>query len=138
MIKISKLADYAMVLMHRLSPDSSASCSAKQLAAATAIPLPTVSKVLKLLSEANLVRAHRGAQGGYWLATPPEQIAVTQVIEAIDGPFAITECNLSESSCSLSVCCELRSSWQFINQQVVSVLEKISLQDMQQQMRSHA
>lgn len=132
MLKISKLADYAMVLMHRLSCDDTQSLSAKQLADRTIIPQPTVSKVLKLLSDAHLVQSTRGVQGGYRLAYPAADISVAAVIQAIDGQFAMTECNLPINSCGFKECCELRSNWQFINDKVLALLNSITILDMQQ------
>jgi FeS assembly SUF system regulator len=131
MLKISKLADYAMVLMHALA-EQAVSLSAKQLAELSNIPLPTVSKVLKLLSDANLVEGSRGALGGYRLVQLPQAISVAAVLQAIDGHFALTECNLPDNSCTLSQYCGLRSNWQSINQRVLNLLEKISIADMQQ------
>lgn len=131
MLKISKLADYAMVLMHRLSCDEGHSMSAKQLADRTVIPQPTVSKVLKLLSDAKLVQSTRGVQGGYRLASSPREVTVASVIQAIDGQFAMTECSLPLNSCGFTECCELRSNWQFINDKVLALLNSITILDMQ-------
>ena len=131
MLKISKLADYAMVLMHLLS-QTGESLSAKQLAEMSNIPLPTVSKVLKLLSDASLVEASRGALGGYKLVRLPKDISVAEVLQAIDGQFALTECNLPQGACTLTPYCGLRMNWQVINQRVRQLLEQISIQDMQQ------
>lgn len=131
MLKISRLADYGMVLMHRLIDDHSAKLSAKQLADVTRIPLPTVSKLLKQLSDAKLVYSERGVQGGYRLLRPPETINVAEVISAIDGEIALTDCLSQGSTCNLIEYCGLRSNWQYINNQVTSLLAGISILDMQ-------
>lgn len=131
MLKISRLADYAVVLMHRLSVDSSKTYSANGLADRCHIPAPTVSKVLKLLSDAKLVTSVRGVQGGYHLMKDPAAISIADVLLAIDGEMALTDCSLSDSTCGLLKHCELRSNWRYINDQVSQLLAKISLLDMQ-------
>ena len=134
MLKISRLADYGMVLMHQLTNIESEKLSAKQLADASRIPLPTVSKLLKRLTEARLVQSVRGVQGGYRLLRAPELINVAQVISAIDGEIALTDCSSQETTCSLIEHCGLRSNWQYINTQVTHLLANISIQDMQTSM----
>lgn len=132
MLKISRLADYSMVLMHGLSQPDSNLYSATQLADQSSIPLPTVSKVLKLLSDAGLVTATRGVQGGYRLARTPSTTSVADVIAAIDGDLALTECSETLDQCALSGSCQLRSNWQYISKQVQQMLSQISIADMQQ------
>lgn len=136
MLKISRLADYAVVLMHRLSMDTSKTYSASELADRCHVPAPTVSKVLKLLSDAKLITSIRGAQGGYHLMKDPAAISIADVLLAIDGEMALTDCSLSDSTCSLLKHCELRSNWRYINDQVNQLLAKISLLDMQSSVAS--
>ena len=131
MLKISRLADYAVVLMHRLSVDTSKTYSANELADRCHVPAPTVSKVLKLLSDAKLVMSIRGVQGGYHLVKDPASISIADVLLAIDGEMALTDCSLADSTCGLLEYCELRSNWRYINDQVSQLLSKISLLDMQ-------
>ena len=132
MLKISRLADYGMVLMHSLAKNQPLKLSAKQLADASHIPLPTVSKLLKCLSEVGLVQSLRGAQGGYRLGRSPQAISVADVIKAVDGGIALTDCVLSETTCSLIDRCELRGNWHYINDQVSYLLYQISILEMQQ------
>jgi FeS assembly SUF system regulator len=135
MLKISRLADYGTVLMHALTKNESSKLNAKQLADSSRVPLPTVSKLLKQLCEAGLVESERGVQGGYRLSRSPEHISVSDVISAIDGGIALTDCALSETTCSLIDHCELRGNWQYINEQVSHLLSQISILDMQKTMQ---
>ena len=129
MIKISKLADYATVIMDFLASQQSHRYSAALIATAVHISTPTVSKILKLLHEAQLVNSERGVNGGYQLSRPPEEISLTAIIAAIDGQPAMTECSKGDI-CSLNNVCHLRGNWQFINRLIVSMLNNVSVADM--------
>ena len=100
------------------------------------MPAPTVSKVLKLLSDAALVASVRGVQGGYHLAREPAAISLADVLRAIDGDMALTDCSLADSTCGLLEHCELRSNWRTINDRVSHLLATISIVDMQSDMRA--
>ncbi len=130
MLKISKLADYAMMLMCDLADDGEKVQSATQLSLQSGIPLPTASKVLKQLSDVALVKAVRGVQGGYLLAKPSAEISVADVIQAIDGYFALTECSLPSNNCLLTRQCTMRTGWQYLNVKVCNLLSSISITDM--------
>jgi FeS assembly SUF system regulator len=132
MIRMSKLADYGLVLMTQFlrSPDSDQNLSARQLAVETRLPLPVVSKVLKALTREGLLVSHRGASGGYSLSKAPSRISVAEVLEAVEGPFAMTECVEGSGDCRRELVCPVRSNWQRINVAVKNVLDAISLQDM--------
>lgn len=130
MLKISKLADYATVIMGHLAQHQAESQSATEVAEATKIPVPTVSKVLKLLNEAGLVVSVRGPSGGYHLKMVPSAISVGAIIAAIDGKPAITECSQQHSGCILESSCGHRANWRKINRAVINLLNKISLAEM--------
>ena len=106
--------------------------AARDLAVQTQIPEPTASKVLKKLARAGVVISQRGAKGGYALARPPRQIGVNEVIEAIEGPIAVTECSdeSTDSSCEYEPSCGVRANWQRINFAVHTALSEITLADM--------
>ena len=129
MLRISKLTDYGIVIATHL-----ASCEkshpVSDLSAETQIPAPTVAKVLKALAKAEVVVSSRGARGGYQLAHPAAAISVVQVIEALEGPIAVTECVDDETVCSHEQRCSVRANWQRINQAVYAALETIKLSDM--------
>jgi FeS assembly SUF system regulator len=132
MIRMSKLTDYAIVLLSQLarSPDQSLH-SARDLSAAAHIPVPTVNKLLRKLSRAGLLVSHRGANGGYSLARKASEISVGQVLLAMEGPVALTECGIEATGvCMLESSCPVRSSWQNINRAIRGALEGLSLSDM--------
>jgi FeS assembly SUF system regulator len=132
MLKVSKLTDYGIGLMtslaRRESPDP---VTARELSEVMGLPLPTVSKLLKVLSGQGLLLSTRGASGGYALARTPEQITLVDMVEALDGPMALTECSGSAAcACELEVACGLKANWNWINQQLLGTLRGITLQNM--------
>lgn len=130
MLKISKLADYAISIMHVLMLTTSESFSAAKLAKQTQIPEPTVSKILKLLTEASLLTSAQGPKGGYKLAKPAEMITLAELITAIDGKPAMTACCKTTYDCARDSICSHQNHWRKINEKVFSVLAGISLRDM--------
>ena len=125
------MTDYAVVLATHLAAVEGPH-AARDLAVQTQIPEPTASKVLKKLARAGVVVSQRGAKGGYALARSPEQIGVNEVIEAIEGPIAVTECldDTTDSSCEYETHCGVRANWQRINVAVHKALSEITLADM--------
>lgn len=130
MLRIAKLTDYATVLMVRLARDPARCFSAAQLADELGVPLPTVAKLLKSLLQARLLTSARGAVGGYTLAHAPHAISVADVVNAIEGPVALTECSLGKGNCSREKDCATRANWQLISRAVRVALETVSLADM--------
>jgi len=130
MLRIAKLTDYATVLMVRLARDPARCFSAAQLADELGVPLPTVAKLLKSLLQARLLTSARGAVGGYTLAHAPHAISVADVVKAIEGPVALTECSLGKGNCSREKDCATRANWQLISHAVRVALETVSLADM--------
>src|SRR5580692_10749980 len=92
MIKLGRLTDYAVTVLTQMVSDSARVWAASDLAEKAGLPPPTVSKVLKQLSKSGLVLAQRGAAGGYRLTRPPNTISVAAIVEAMDGPIALTQC----------------------------------------------
>ena len=133
MLRMTKQADYGIVLMTYLARRPSRRFAAPELAAGTQLPLPTVSKILKHLTREGLLDSHRGVKGGYSLAHDPSRITVVDLISALDGPIAFTECiEDTPGICSQEETCRLRGNWQRINQAVRSALEGISLAELTQ------
>lgn len=127
MLKLSRLADYATLLMCRMTRDAEAAQSAAQLAEALGLPLPTVAKLLKRLTRAQLLSSERGGKGGYRLARSAASISLVDVISAVDGPPALTQCVSAPGSCAIEVSCETREHWVAINYAVSGVLSGVSL-----------
>lgn len=138
MLRMTKQADYGIVLLSHMANGATPSAdgawtrfAAPELSEATGLPLPTVSKILKLLSRQGILASHRGVKGGYSLADAPERISVVRMIEALDGPIAFTDCvDEAPGSCSQEETCRIRDNWQLINDAVRDALQQISLSDL--------
>ena len=130
MLRISKLTDYGTVVLAHLAGEPRAVCSAADVAAATGIAAPTVSKLLKSLARADLVSSTRGANGGYQLSRAPDQISAADVIDALEGPVSITECSSAHSHCDYEQVCNVGSSWKRINVAIRRALEEVTLIDL--------
>ena len=129
MLRISKLTDYAIVLATHMATCAEPT-SGRCLAELSGLPQPTVAKVLKTLSRAGIVEATRGVCGGYRLAKSAKSISVSAIIEAIDGPIAVTECTEKSSSCAHEAGCGLQANWKQINAALTNALSAITLADM--------
>ncbi len=131
MIRMTRLADYAVMVMTHIAAGSGAALKGSEIAAALGLPQPTASKVLKGLSHAGLLRSYRGVKGGYALALAPEDISVAAVIAAVEGPIALTECvDHVGGACGIESSCPTRESWHVINDVVSEALARVSLADM--------
>lgn len=127
MLRLSKLTDYSILILAFLAGDRDGVHNASDVAENTGISLPTVSKLLKVLTRARLVNSHRGSHGGYALAHPADQITAADVVDALEGPLAITECSSSDSHCELEPVCQVGGALQKLNQGIQTVLENITL-----------
>jgi FeS assembly SUF system regulator len=131
MLRLSKLTDYAVVVLVRLSGMDGVQTS-PGIAAATGIPEPTVAKVLKTLAASELVLSQRGAKGGYRLNRQLSAIPIADVIAAVDGPIALTACvEGSPSECESQGLCPMRGRWDPVNDAIRRALNGITLADMQ-------
>ena len=129
MLRVTKLADYGIVILTHLAAHRENTYNARDIANLVNLPLPVVSKVLKLLGKSGLVTSQRGIKGGYGLAYAPEKITVAAIIRAVEGPIAVTECNANRD-CELEMRCPVRTNWHLINRTIQSALERISLAEM--------
>ncbi|MCX7086172.1 MAG: SUF system Fe-S cluster assembly regulator [Methylococcales bacterium] len=130
MLRVSKLTDYATVILSLMAKEDAQVRTAVDLAAVTGIAIPTVSKILKLLVNAKVLISTRGAKGGYALARNPEAITIANVISALEGPIALTECSISQQGCEQVSGCDIRGNWNLINQAIHHALESVTLADM--------
>lgn len=130
MLKLSKLTDYATVILSVIAKDRRRIHGPLELSETTGIALPTVSKILKILTKAGVLSSTRGAKGGYSLAKEPERISVAAVISALEGPIALTECSASHQGCDQASGCRIQGNWHLINQKVAYALESVTLADM--------
>jgi FeS assembly SUF system regulator len=130
-IRLSKLADYGIVIATHLARHPGRQHTAADVAAATAVPAAMTSKVLKLLTRAELLASHRGALGGYSLARPAGTVSVKALVEALDGPIAITSCTEpTPGDCSILSLCPARANWERINRAIRDALDEVSLDEM--------
>ena len=130
MLRISKLTDYGTVVLAHLAGYEDRVCSAAEVSEATGIAPPTVSKLLKSLGRAGLVKSTRGANGGYQLTRPAREISAASVIDALEGPVSITECSASDSHCDIEEACSVGNAWQRINVAIRNALQEVSLVDL--------
>lgn len=133
MVRLSNLADYAVVVMCQMAVSDEARPSAANIAAATTIPLPTVAKLMGTLSRAGLLLSYRGISGGFCLARPAESISVGEIVEAVDGPIALTHCtDPAPGQCVRESICSIKPHWQIINRTIRDALSTVSLADLVQ------
>jgi FeS assembly SUF system regulator len=126
MLKISRLTDYATAVILFLQNDNKL-YSSEMIASAVGLEIPTVSKVLKLLTKSKILSSIRGANGGYQLAKEAGKISLYDVIQAIEGQTAITECTKTDSLCAQEQVCDSRTGWQKVNQQIENILVKMTI-----------
>jgi FeS assembly SUF system regulator len=133
MIRITREADYGILLMTALAQARGQPCSAAALARQRRLPLPMVSKILKTLTRAGLLNSQRGAQGGYLLAQSAAEISAADIIGALEGPIAITACSdESHDRCARQDDCEVSGHWPRINLAIHTALKSISLEELSQ------
>ena len=130
MFKVNKLTDYATVVLIDIAR-SDGRLSSFQLARRTGIPLPTVSKLMKNLSRTGLAQASRGATGGYKLGRETTDISIADIIQAVEGPIALTACaDTSEEHCGIENVCPVQGKWNRVNSSVRAALQEVTLADM--------
>ena len=130
MIRLGKLTDYGLLLMSEIARSPRELHAARDLAEHCKLPLPTVSKVLKTLLQSRLLLSHRGTRGGYTLVREPQAIALTEIISALEGPLALTECSMDVSACDLEPSCPMKDNQKIINQVIHGALAKVMLSDL--------
>jgi len=131
LLRISKIIDYGTLVLTHMAGHPERVFSASDLANTLGLGQPTVSKILKLLGQHELVKSSRGARGGYMLGRPAKSISIAQIIDALDDqPFGITECTALPGACTVEAGCHIRTNWQRINAIVRRTLEDVSVADM--------
>ncbi len=130
MLRLSKLADYATVLMTAVAAAPERTHTGVELAERTHIPAPTVAKLLKTLTRGGLLESSRGAHGGYRLARDAGRISMADIIGALEGPISVTDCATGGGGCSIEHDCAARTNWRLINQAIRQALEAVTLAQM--------
>ena len=132
MLRVTKLTDYATLVLTVLAARPGDVLSAPDLAEHAGLEAPTVAKVLKPLAQAGLVEGFRGANGGYRLARDAAAISLVEIVEAMEGPLGMTECSLHDGQCGIEQSCGVRANWRRINDVVADALRGVSLAEMLQ------
>ncbi len=131
MIRVSRMADYGVVAMTHIARRAEDMHTAASVAQATGVPLPSATKLLKLLARHDILTSQRGAKGGYTLRRAAAEISVADLIVAIDGPIALADClEGSPGHCGLESFCSIRSPWQKVTDAIRVALEEVSLAQM--------
>jgi FeS assembly SUF system regulator len=132
MIRLGKLTDYAVLLMSQMARAPITKWyTARELSEECHLPMPTVGKLLRVLLRSGLLRSHRGIKGGYVLARRAEHIRLTEIISAMEGPLALTQCSSETSdACSLEPSCPVRDNQRIISQAIRGALERVMLSDL--------
>jgi FeS assembly SUF system regulator len=121
------LTDYATVILAALAGEPARVQTAAALAEQTHIAAPTVSKLLKQLQRSGLVVSTRGLHGGYHLARPPAQISAAAILDALEGPVALTDCSAGHGHCEIEDSCRVGRVWQRLNLAIRRSLNDVSL-----------
>ncbi|QIT56076.1 SUF system Fe-S cluster assembly regulator [Aquisalimonas sp. 2447] len=133
MIRINRETDYATAILGLMATEREDRFSAAWLAEQRGLPQAIVSKILKQLVRSEVLASHRGSRGGYSLARPAEEISLADVLRAIEGPIALTDCiEGGGAACQYSPYCEVSSNWARINEAFYQALEGVSIKDMSQ------
>ncbi len=127
MLRISRLTDYATVILATLAERPERVQTAAALAEQTHIAAPTVSKLLKQLQRTGLVTSTRGLHGGYQLAKPASQISAAAILDALEGPVALTDCAVGHGNCEIEDSCQVGRVWQRLNLAIRRSLYEVSL-----------
>ncbi len=130
MLRVSKLTDYATVVLAQMARAPEAVHTAADLAERTHLSRPTVAKLLKQFVRGGLLTSYRGAHGGYLLARRPEEISAVEIIDTVEGPLAMTECSLGHDQCEIEHVCNIGHHWQRINGLIREALDEVSLADL--------
>ena len=131
MLKLNRLTDYAVVVLSRLSKQVGMVQTANEISDGTGLPMPTVSKILKLMAGSSLIESHRGVNGGYSLSRGADSVRVSEIIEALEGPIALTACvDVTTDQCTIEGSCPMRGNWNTVNDAIRTALSGVTLADL--------
>jgi FeS assembly SUF system regulator len=131
LIRLTNLADYAVVVMAAAAREPGVKLSAARVTELTMIPAPTVAKLMGTLARGGLLTASRGVAGGFTLTRSPASISVAEVVEVVDGPIALTSCAGNDvNECAMEGHCAIRGHWPPINRAVRGALAAVTLADL--------
>jgi FeS assembly SUF system regulator len=131
MFRLNRMTDYAVVVMTQMAQAPEIVHTAPQIARETGVPLPTVSKLLNALARDGLIASQRGASGGYALTRTADDINIAEIIQALEGPIALTACvDQSAEHCDVESLCPMRGNWNKVNEAIRTALGGVTLADM--------
>lgn len=132
MLRLSKKSDYALIAMKHLATrqDATASCSAREISEAYAIPLELLAKILQRLVRARLLVSVQGTRGGYRLARAAAVMTVADIIQAVDGPVTVTACSPDDHACDQYGTCSIRDPLWKIKNRILETLTTVSLAEL--------
>lgn len=131
MLRLNRLTDYGVVMLIQMARNRDDLWTASRISQDTGVPLPTVSKLLNALAHADLIASHRGATGGYTLERRAEEITVAEIIQALEGPIALTACvDGATGGCEVESICAMRGNWDKVNKAIKGALAQVTLADM--------
>jgi len=137
MLKISKLTDYGTLVLSTMAITPDTLFSAAELSQKTGLSPSTVSKILKQLAKGEILVSTRGAHGGYQLARKTHSISALEIIRAMEGPVALTECSADHNDCEIASACQMQSKWQIINLAIRRALSELSLAELSKPIQSN-
>ena len=130
MIKVTRLADYAVSIIYAFSGSEKEILSSQNIAEKTKLHKATVNKLLAQLVKKNVLEPFRGTKGGYRLKKGLDNISIRELIEAIEGPVLLTDClNKNANNCNLFDVCNTKNIWGFVNTEINNTLENIKIKD---------
>ncbi|QQN75626.1 SUF system Fe-S cluster assembly regulator [Croceicoccus sp. YJ47] len=133
-MRLSSMADYAVVAMRATALHCGGTrTNAAEIAAETGLPAPTVQKLVSRLGQAGLLNSVRGSGGGFRLARPAAAITLADIVEAIEGPIAMTTCATDTGDCAIEGTCGARPHWPQVNRAIRGALEQITLAQLAQE-----
>ncbi|MGF1609457.1 MAG: SUF system Fe-S cluster assembly regulator [Kiloniellales bacterium] len=131
MFRLNRLTDYAVVVMSQMAHQRDRVRTALQISQESGLPLPTVAKLLNALARDGLITSQRGASGGYILSRPAGEISVAAIIQALEGPIALTACVTgSDEHCDVASLCPMHGNWNKVNGAIRAALDAVTLADM--------
>lgn len=132
-MRLTHLADYAVVIMTAAARrEAGARLSASELAQDTGVPLPTTQKLMGRLAAEGLLTSVRGAAGGFALARPPGEITLADIVEAVEGPIAMTVCSEGRTDCALDAHCMVKPHMGVVGNAIRGALGAVSLTELAQ------
>jgi Rrf2 family protein len=137
MLRLSREADYSLLaMMYIASRPDGVLAYRRDIASHYTIPKDFLAKVLQKLARGGLIRSYRGMQGGYRLARPAGDITLVDVVEAVEGPLSLVDCQCEPGDCMQEATCTIQSALRDVQQDIRGILSRVSLIDLRDKLRA--